>query len=52
MPLHDLDGMEAAALRFDHANGAITALAGENREDGNDRDNEGAERFEYTFRRP
>jgi len=43
MPLHDLDGTEAAALRFDHVNGAITVFAG---------DDTGAERFEYTFRRP
>jgi hypothetical protein len=44
MPLHDLDGADARALRFDFANGAITVLAGDSQEE--------AERFEYTFRRP
>ena len=45
MPLHDVEGVNATALRFDHANGAVTALA------GNEHDDDG-ERFEYTFRRP
>ena len=53
MPLHDLDGMEAAALRFDHSNGTITVFAENDRKQGTDRDDgEKTERFEYTFRRP
>jgi hypothetical protein len=52
MPLHDLDGMEAAVLRFDHANGALTVLAGTEGGDAKEGDDEGTERFEYTFRRP
>ena len=52
MPLHDLDGVEAAVLRFDHANGALTVLAGTERGDAKEGDDEGTERFEYTFRRP
>lgn len=51
MPLHDLDGARARALRFDHEAGAITVLAGGKK--GDDGEDEGdAERFEYTFRRP
>lgn len=50
MPLHEVAGVQARALRFDHANGAITVVGGEN---GGDReDEEETERFEYTFRRP
>lgn len=65
MPLHDFAG-RVEALRFDHTNGAITALgaiansAGRETDDGTESDNgdgdddrEGVDcRVRYTFRRP
>lgn len=47
MALHDIEQADVAALRFDHANGAVTVLSAEA-----DDERDGPERFEYTFRQP